>query len=69
MNTEMNTGYQIYIYDDRVDRAFINGGPRNWFSTLEEAKERKEYLENAWSENQYIIVQCAGRDEGFEIWD
>ena len=57
----MDKGFQIYIYDDRVDQAFVNGGPHNWFSTYEEALERKEFLENAWTEVQYIIVQCEGR--------
>lgn len=59
----MKTGYQIYKYDDRIDRAFVEAGPHNWFSTLEAAQERKEFLENAWAEVQYIIVQCAGQDK------
>ena len=60
----MTTGFQIYAFDSRYDQGFVSAGLHNWFSTFEEALERKHALEKTWSKygTQYIIVQCAGRD-------
>ena len=60
----MTTGFQIYYFDSRYDQGFVNAGINNWFSTFEEALNRKQELERTWSKRgvQYIIVQCAGRD-------
>lgn len=59
----MTTGYQIYKFDPKHDKAFVNAGLHNWRPTHKEAVARKEALERTWSKHgvQYIIIDCAGR--------
>ena len=61
---KMTTGFQIYKFDAGFEQGFVNAGLNNWFPTYDEAFDRKQKLEKTWSKHgiQYIIVQCAGRE-------